>query len=389
VVAFGTQECERSIQASAFNPSKAAWETVLQEALGPSYRAVSASNLQSTHLIIFVHAALLPAIGDVQAGAVARGLQGTLGSKGGVAVGFSLGNTSMLFLCCHLCAGEAPTDAAKRNADANAIDRGLDLCPAGAPPSVRGRSRCSSRYDRCVVLGDLNYRVRMPRAKAEEVLATGDLARLAGADELRRDMRRRLVFEGFGEAPLLFRPTYKLDREGIAFESHQAGKLILQRDAAWRGATTDVMGGRTEGQGKGKRQGSGEGEMGVVSHDGPATRLVYQKHATSLPSTQSTRAWPGPYDSSKKQRVPSWTDRVLVKPPNSHMHPVGYYAVWTALGLSDHVPVHAHVSVRLRTQGTARADRVDAMHAAWRAVGRPWLPHEAHQGTRRWVLAAR
>lgn len=56
------------------------------------------------------------------------------------------------------------------------------------------------------------------------------MGRLLGQDELRRDMRRRLVFEDFGEAPLLFRPTYKLDRKGPAIEGHPtAGPVLAER----------------------------------------------------------------------------------------------------------------------------------------------------------------
>lgn len=167
LVAYGTQECERSIQASALFPSKSAWEGALQEALGPRYRPVAASNLQSTHLVVFAHEAVLPVLGDVQVGAVARGMQGALGNKGGVGVGLCLGSTSMLFVCCHLAAGEGREGAAQRNLDAHGIDKGLDLCPTGAPPEIRNRKRVMSRYDRCVVMGDLNYRVRMPRARVD------------------------------------------------------------------------------------------------------------------------------------------------------------------------------------------------------------------------------
>ena len=51
---------------------------------------------------MFVHRSLLRVIGDVQSAAVATGLRNKLGNKGGVGVSFCLGQTSFLFVCCHL-----------------------------------------------------------------------------------------------------------------------------------------------------------------------------------------------------------------------------------------------------------------------------------------------
>jgi len=175
VLAFGSEECERSIGASVLNTSKASWESSLSKALGNEYCVVAARTLQAIHLIVFVHRALLPTIGDVQVGAVATGMDGTLGNKGGVAIGFSLGNTSILFINCHLHAGSKAKDADKRNADANAIDAGLTLCPVNAHPAIRSKKLASQRYDRVVLMGDLNYRCNATREDADQMLRSRNL----------------------------------------------------------------------------------------------------------------------------------------------------------------------------------------------------------------------
>ncbi len=93
IVVVGTEECQNSIATSVIKQSKKNWEAMLAKAMGPSYDILRGHTLQATHLIVFVHKALLPIIGGVQSAAIAVGI-GTrttkLGNKGGVGIAFSV-----------------------------------------------------------------------------------------------------------------------------------------------------------------------------------------------------------------------------------------------------------------------------------------------------------
>ncbi len=93
IVVVGTEECQNSIATSVIKQSKKNWEAMLAKAMGHSYDILRGHTLQATHLIVFVHKALLPIIGGVRSAAIAVGI-GTrttkLGNKGGVGIAFSV-----------------------------------------------------------------------------------------------------------------------------------------------------------------------------------------------------------------------------------------------------------------------------------------------------------
>ncbi len=151
------------------------------------------------------------------------------------------------------------------------------------PPPVRA----TDRFDCCIWLGDLNYRIEANRRVVDALLAKSDrteaLQILRANDQLTRVQHRREAFVGWSEGPLDFAPTYKFD-----------------------------------------------------------------------PGTDK-------YDSSSKQRVPAWTDRVLHKCPcgedTSQEHPCRIpqlsllsYGCVNELRVSDHRPVRAAYALLLPAQ---------------------------------------
>merc|ERR1711865_1122979 len=219
--------------------------------------------LQAIHQIIFIHKALLPLVTNVASSAVATGIANTLGNKGGIGISFNLGKTSMLFVNCHLTAHQHKEE--DRNKDVDKIERGLKL-----PKVKTGKShlpKASQRFDHVVWMGDLNYRVVLPRNEVDLCIKEINMPPLHKADQLQRLMRDGQVFDGFQEGDITFPPTYKLD----------AGTLQ--------------------------------------------------------------------FDSSEKQRVPSWTDRVLFK-QNPGIKQTSYNCS-TDYQTSDHLPVYATFEVEV------------------------------------------
>jgi hypothetical protein len=252
VIAIGTQEAFRSIEASVLIPSKGKWLARLQAAVGKGYVCVGSQALCAIHVAVFVRLPLLPLVSHVQSAHVATGIgNGTLGNKGGVAIGLAIGRTSFLFVNAHFAAHQHKTE--QRNADWQRIDSSLPLRPPqrnGSPkdvamvlPSPRPAGEVvengggeggstTARFDRAFWFGDLNYRINGNREMVDALLSPADeraraseswegeaahwehmRAVLLNNDQLRCEMRAGRVFSGgWREGEISFRPTYKFDR---------------------------------------------------------------------------------------------------------------------------------------------------------------------------------
>ncbi|KAG0334813.1 inositol polyphosphate 5-phosphatase [Podila horticola] len=69
----------------------------------------------------------------------------------------------------------------------------------------------TDQFDYTFWAGDLNYRVDLSRAQANECLEKGDLETMLARDQLLAQRVAGAVFDGFMEAPITFKPTYKFD----------------------------------------------------------------------------------------------------------------------------------------------------------------------------------
>lgn len=87
---------------------------------------ISGYSLGATHLAVFVHISLAPIVSNVKADCLATGIQNMIGNKGGISISFNLGKSSMIFVSCHLAAGQNDSD--RRNLDFSKIYRKLVLC---------------------------------------------------------------------------------------------------------------------------------------------------------------------------------------------------------------------------------------------------------------------
>jgi hypothetical protein len=291
---IGTEECERSITASMIFQKKPAWEATLQDTLGGRYAMLRSHSLQAIHLTVYCHTALLGMVSDIECHAVATGIKNTLGNKGGIGIAMKMGLTSMLFINCHLAAGQSKVD--DRNENARKIDRELfdsrkmPIASRAVNAAIRARRNAmspggvdgdeiplTSGIDRVVWMGDLNYRnIGVKRHIADAYLAKCQVATLMKHDQLRQMMQEGTLFTHLVEGAIHFPPTYKLD----------AGTLT--------------------------------------------------------------------YDTGSKQRVPSWTDRILYA--RKGMKQTSYNCSRDVL-ISDHLPVYATFRVQFKPEpgGTTRA----------------------------------
>lgn len=249
VYAIGTQECQRSIAASAVLPSKKKWERALCEALGPTHVMIASKTLQAIHIAVFVHREIRPLVertrprvASVSCGKSVMGL-GRMGNKGGVGVHVSIGSTRFAFVNCHLAAHQHRVK--RRNHDFSRIDERLFasfeprsareqhrprwkrlLCARRVHPVASARASpintltsLRSDVEHVIWMGDFNYRVDHPsperviemidRFDHDETVRSQLVERDQMTAERRRGGENVAPFARLSEGPLQFKPTYK------------------------------------------------------------------------------------------------------------------------------------------------------------------------------------
>eukprot|EP00939_MAST-03C_sp_MAST-3C-sp1_P001722 g1722.t1 len=311
IYAVGTQECERSILASAIRTSKKKWESALSDTLGESYVMIRSHTLQAIHLALYVHRALIPLVCGVRSMCVARGKKiiprfRRLGNKGAVGVHLRIGSTRLVFVSCHLAAHQR--EIARRNEDFRKIDQHMkDLLLSaekrrssdkslaslrgtarvhpgtgtnhreqyrvGAASAPSTASRLTSAKDASFIfwLGDFNYRIdHTSQGDVIKMIDEGAREELLELDQMSRQRAMdSMTFGGLEEGPIYFKPTYKLK---------------------------------------------------------PNTG----KYAT------------------KKKRIPSWTDRILFRGVGSDVPKILSYRSLDHVRTSDHLPVEATFEISFR-----------------------------------------
>ena len=167
---------------------------------------------------------------------VKTGLGGLYGNKGALAVRLILNDTSFCFINCHLPAGQESVSA--RNTDLGTIIESTKfsplspLCAHSLVGSLSGTTPLDHQH--LFIFGDLNYRIMASQdesdkeARTDEVLQSineGTLGKLVDQLTDQRKLNPFHPLNGFSEAMITFRPTYKFERFTSTYD--------LQRSPAW------------------------------------------------------------------------------------------------------------------------------------------------------------
>lgn len=178
----------------------------------------------------------------VSSASVGVGVMGMMGNKGGVSVRLQFYDSTMVFVCTHLAAHRE--NVTGRNADfANVLNKtNFDVGEEAIREVIRSGSLSHwvigsstvgvTDHDMVFWLGDLNYRIdeSMMTEKVLQLAEKGVLDELRTLDQLNVERAAGRVFEGFEEAPLHFRPTYKYQPGTHMYEQRPDKKL---RAPAW------------------------------------------------------------------------------------------------------------------------------------------------------------
>lgn len=215
IIAISSQECLRSISKSFLYSSKKAWEDHLSQKLDQNYSFLASGSLGSIHLIIFASKLIACQLSVPVVQKVKTGFGNVLSNKGAVGIKFYVGNTSLLFVSCHLTSGQ--DKVRQRNEDFRRIERKL-LREWGEEPG-------SELVDACIYMGDLNYRVNGRKEDVEYLISVGLLAPLRIGDQLWYQMLKNKIFSGFSEGFLDFAPTFKFNAGSSEYDTSQKNRI--------------------------------------------------------------------------------------------------------------------------------------------------------------------
>ena len=110
---ISTQECLRSIAASMFICSKDEWISLLSDFFGQNFINLINSNLGASHLSIFAKKEKAKNFHELRSGEIETGFLNWFSNKGAVSASMKYLDKDILFVGCHLAAGQDNND--KRN----------------------------------------------------------------------------------------------------------------------------------------------------------------------------------------------------------------------------------------------------------------------------------
>eukprot|EP00049_Salpingoeca_infusionum_P019050 m.359914 g.359914 ORF g.359914 m.359914 type:complete len:597 (-) comp18818_c0_seq1:699-2489(-) len=286
--------------------ARRAWVLKLQENLGPGFVPIHTNAIYGIQLCVFLRKQFVWFVRRVESHAVATGLGGMLRTKGGIGVSMVFHHTSFLFVNSHLCAHMHKLK--ERNEHYVTIRRNLAL-----PKSRQRRSFAA-----------------MPRNVSSSAVTTDMFGVAAHSD---RDVTQSFDYS-FWCGDLNYRN--ECTRE-------EAFKLIEAKD--WEELK--------------KRD-----QLQACQRDGLAFSDFSEGIINFAPTFKFDNGT-DTYDTSPKQRVPSWTDRILWKArdhPETSVECLCYDSI-PDLCFSDHKPVYGRYLVQLREGDVVDglADVVDDM----------------------------
>ncbi|CAA0806890.1 DNAse I-like superfamily protein [Striga hermonthica] len=194
------------------------------------YECIISKQMVGIYITVWVRTELQGYISHLSVSCVGCGILGRLKNKGSVSIRFCLRETSFCFVCCHLASGGKEGDERYRNADAGHI-LAHTLFPV---EPLHHLPRKILDHDRVIWLGDLNYRIYLPEATTRSLVKNKEWSILLENDQLKAELTKDHVFEGWHEKKINFAPTYKYHQNSDDYYgSNQKTEAQRMRAPAW------------------------------------------------------------------------------------------------------------------------------------------------------------
>ncbi|OJJ95280.1 hypothetical protein ASPACDRAFT_36521 [Aspergillus aculeatus ATCC 16872] len=137
------------------------WKAALEKALPPGYKLIAETQLVGLLQLVYASPSLANQVSSVSCTSVGTGLLGYMGNKGAVATRLVLGETTcVVFVNCHLAAGSDKNSLERRNWDASQIVTRTRFEPIDPIATLReDPAESIGQEDFAFWFGDLNYRL--------------------------------------------------------------------------------------------------------------------------------------------------------------------------------------------------------------------------------------
>ncbi|CDW85515.1 endonuclease exonuclease phosphatase family protein [Stylonychia lemnae] len=222
------------------------WEQILRNAIEAAstniqdpderYVWVIAKAMVGCFIGLFVKQKLLSRIKDLKTTKIKTGLGGSAGNKGAVIVRFSLDDTSILLMNCHLMSGK--NKGSKRTDELNFIfDNAFKNESKNRVSKCHEQSNlqkfCIENHNMVFIFGDLNYRICLPNDQVRGAIQNKDYPKLKEADELLQAFKqyqntKELQFQfyrDYDEGEIDFQPTYKYDKKSQKYDTSKKQRV--------------------------------------------------------------------------------------------------------------------------------------------------------------------
>ncbi|KAK2749823.1 hypothetical protein FQN57_005237 [Myotisia sp. PD_48] len=281
------------------------WKDIVQSALS-SYKFVSSQQLMGLLLLIYAAPSMADHISSVNSTSVGTGLMGYMGNKGATATRIVVGETTRLvFINCHMAAGADRASLDRRNWDAAQIKTRLKFDPIDNLDLVpRDGDQSLGKEEFCFWFGDLNY--RLDDIPGDDVR---HLLHLHTENQWNSTKRKHLVDDDANSIPdgksqvSLESQDSETSEEYITLEDNDIEPVM--DPASLQSTLASLL---PHDQLQIQQKGNKAFHEGWC--EGPVEFLPTYKYDIGLI---------GKFDSSEKQRSPSWCDRILFRTRNDYL----------------------------------------------------------------------
>ncbi|KAJ3023387.1 UNVERIFIED_CONTAM: hypothetical protein HDU68_008622 [Siphonaria sp. JEL0065] len=241
IYVLGFQELDLNTEIYLFSDDskQKRWAELVEGFLGTlkdKYYKIASRQLIGMLILVYAKEANKVDISEISTEAIGTGLMG-FGNKGGVSARFRFKDSYLCFVNAHLAADTNQVE--RRNQDFTDICKRTKYSLSGtsylgardylthnpwvytivdlASPAVSPTSPTALNSvgifesDHLFFMGDLNYRIPLSDSAAKLLLADNELEKLFEHDQLNVEKRFLRVLNGFKEAQITFKPTYKFD----------------------------------------------------------------------------------------------------------------------------------------------------------------------------------
>ncbi|KAF6801206.1 type II inositol-1,4,5-trisphosphate 5-phosphatase [Colletotrichum sojae] len=292
------------------------WKDALEAAMPDGYELVAAEQMSGLLLLAYASPEVAPSVSNVSTVSVGTGLFGYLGNKGAVTTRLLLGETTrMVFVNCHLASGAEQAYLDRRLWDVGQILLRTQFEPINLTGENDAEPEKIGDEDFAFWLGDLNFRV--------DGLPGNDIRRLLQLHtrgEYDLDKRGRKVIAG-EEILVVKSPKgkgfYDSDDDTSTIDTTLSSEPSFDDSASSLPDPDDFLPDPSDDPA------SLQATLdSLLPHD-QLRRIIHEKKAfhdgwregpiTFLPSYKYDVGTVSLFDSSEKQRAPSWCDRILFR----------------------------------------------------------------------------